>query len=90
MKRRKKAIESFDDIEYRLTADNAADLIEYFKEHVERRGLLYEDCYEHFMPGSTTFAMFLINLENRHAWFDYTQVQEVYSILDVLMKKMPK
>ena len=66
-----------DDINFGLPSDQEHDLYEIFCDIVDTHDYDTEDCIEYFKQGTESFTNFLLLLEYKTNWFDYTQVDEL-------------
>lgn len=68
-----------------LSTREVSELFLYFKQYIREKQLDYETLIEHFMPGTDTFVSFILSLEVKLKWFDYTQAVETVDILDLYL-----
>ena len=64
-----------------LPTSQEKDLYKLFLDIVDTKEYSIEECMEYFKPGTDSFTNFLLLLEYKTSWFDYTQVEDI--VLDI-------
>ncbi len=75
---------------FELNNNQVSELFLYFNEYVVKRNLDFLTVSEYFAPGSDSFVGFVISLEKRFKWFDYTQAEDVIDVLDIYLQTIER
>ncbi len=48
----------------------------------------YKEANDYFQSGSDSFTNFILNLEERTTWFDYTQINQVLNEINLYIEQL--
>jgi hypothetical protein len=72
-----------------LPSDQEEDLYELFVNCMNNEGIMsYKDAEKYFRTGSDTFTTFLLLLEARTGWFDYTQMPQIFDEISLYLEQL--
>lgn len=82
------AVESDVEQAIHLTNQQVSDLFIYFTEYVSKRKMNIDDLIEYFAPGTESFLHFILDMEDKFSWFDYSQADDALEILDIYLQTL--
>jgi hypothetical protein len=72
-----------------LPSDQEEDLYELFVNCMNNVGISsYEDVKNYFKTGTDTFTQFLLVLEDRTEWFDYSQMPQIFDEISLYLEQL--
>lgn len=72
----------------KITNQQVSELFIYFTEYISRRKMSIDELIEYFAPGTETFLHFMLEMEEKFAWFDYSQADDALEILDIYLQTL--